>query len=374
MHRIALISFNQFQYSETFIHNLVKFLPFEVHYLYEGELPAYYGNHQKFLNEDGFKKVLVAFKAWLGTPRIQQHQNAVEKYLLENRIEAVHANYAITAFPLMDICKRNHIPLIVHFRGWTAYRSTIIEKYGNQYDELFKIAQAVICVSKDMKQQLISLGCPQAKISIIPSGANTDIFSYSDHSDNPPVFIAVGRLCDTKNPHLTILAFSKVVEQVPEAKLVIVGGDENQKCACVNLSKALRIESKVEFKGVLSQNELYEEMKKAFAFVQHSATTMLNEKEGTPNSVMEACAAGLPVVATRHAGIQDVIVENETGLLCDEFAIDAMADNMLRLLRNKPFAQKIGLAASKRVNEQFTTKQYVSKVAAVIDSCLEETR
>lgn len=370
MHNIAIVSYNRDKYSETFIHNLVKYLPFRSHYLYGGELPEYDGNHQKFLPEEGFNKVIIALKEWMGTSRYVQHQQAVEKYLVKNNIQAIHANYAITAFPLMDISIRNNIPLIVHFRGWTAYRSTIIEKYRKEYDRLFVMAKAVVCVSQDMKRQLISLGCPENKISVIPSGANTEIFTYSDHSANAPVFLSAGRFCDTKNPHLTILAFSKVLQQIPEATLIMAGGDENLLCACVNLCKALKIEDKVSFKGVVTQSEMFELMKCSLAYVQHSAVTILHEKEGTPNSVMEACSSGLPVIATRHAGIMDVIVEEETGLLCDEFDVDTMAANMIRVAQDRSLAKKLGEQASKRVREAFTMKQCIEKLNAVIEQAI----
>ncbi|MES2619868.1 MAG: glycosyltransferase family 4 protein [Bacteroidota bacterium] len=372
MHNIAIISYNYDKYSETFIHNLVKHLPFRSHYLYGGELPEYDGNRQKFLSEKGFDKVIIALKEWVGVSRYTQHQQAVEKYLLKHEIKAIHANYAITAFPLMDICLRNNIPLIVHFRGWTAYRSTTLEKYRKDYDHLFDMAKAVVCVSHDMKKQLMSLGCPENKIQIIPSGANTEIFTYSDHSANPPVFLSAGRFCDTKNPHLSILAFSKALKQIPEAKLIMVGGDENLLCACVSLCKALKVEDKVIFKGVVTQQEIFELMKNSLAYVQHSAVTILNEKEGTPNSVMEACSSGLVVIATRHAGIMDVIIEEETGLLCNEFDVDAMAANMVRVAKDRALANKMGMQASKRVGEHFTMKQCIEKLSAVIEQAISK--
>lgn len=374
MNRIAILSYNHNQYSETFIHNLVKYLPYQTHYLYGGELAEYYGNGQRFLDNSPSGKLRIAFKEWLGTPVYEQHKQAVENYFIENKIQAVHANYAITAFPVMDICTKLNIPLIVHFRGWTAYRSTILEKYAAEYVKLFKVAHSVICVSHDMKRQLINLACATEKITVIPSGANTEIFKYSDHSQNGPLFMAAGRLCDTKNPHLTILAFAKLLQKLPKARLIMVGGDENLLNACTNLCKALRIETQVEFKGIMPQHELYEAMKKAAVFVQHSAITILGEKEGTPNSIMEACAAGLPVVATRHAGISDVIVEGESGLLCDEFDIDTMAANMLRIYEDKALALKLGINAHKRINEHFTMQHCLDKVQQVIDKAIADTR
>lgn len=374
MKSIAVVSYNYQQYSETFINHLVKNLPFKVHYMYGGELPAFYGDYRPFLPEKGWGRWYVETKALLGKKTQEQQEEAVEQYLLKNNIEAVHTNYSITALPLMDICERNNIPLIVHFRGWTAYRQTILDKYGAQYPKLFRIATAVICVSEDMKRQLIHLGCPENKITIIASGADTAYFRYQNHSANPPVFLSVGRFCDTKNPHLTILAFSKVLQDIPDAKLVMAGGNETLLSACFTLCKALKIENDVMFKGVLTHEEVAEEMKNAYAFVQHSATTILKEKEGTPNAIMEAMASGLPVVATRHAGIKDIITHGETGLLRNEYDIDAMAKHMIQIWNYKEFATQIGINASEHISKNYTRKLYLDKVAEIITFAIENKK
>ncbi len=367
---IAILSYNREKYSETFLRAPVKSLPYEVHYLYEGELPQYYGNDEKFINDSGFGKVIIAIKEWLGSSRQKQHELLVEEYLLKHKIKAVLANYSITAIPVMGICKKHNIPLVVHFHGWTAYRSTVIQTYKSEYQRMFEIASAIIGVSTDMIEQLKRLGAEGKKLHLITYGFNSEIFKYSNHSDNKNIFFTAGRFCDTKNPHFTILAFHKVLEKIPDAKLLMAGGDENLLNACVSLVKALKIEDKVEFRGELSPDQMYNCMKEAVAYVQHSATTALGEKEGTPVTILEACACGLPVIATRHAGIKDVIIEEETGLLGDELDVNAMAQNMIKVASNRDFAKRLGENASKRVNENFTMEKYIQKLNSVIEQVI----
>ncbi len=370
--KVAILSYNHKKYSETFIHNLVKYLPAEVHYLYGGELPFFSGDGQMFMPENASARLKAAVKEFLGTSLYEQHQHKVESYFLNNGIQVVLANYAITAFPVMDICKRNNIPLVVHFHGWTAYRSTILEQHREDYIRLFQMAKVVVAVSIDMVEQLKRIGCPAHKIMLAYYGTDPEIFRYNDCSGNENTFLSAGRFCDTKNPHLTILAFSKVLTQIPDARLIMAGGDENLLNASVNIAKALKVDSKIEFCGVLSPAELYNEMQSAVAFVQHSATTILDEKEGTPVTILEACASGLPVIATRHAGIADVIIENETGLLCDEFDVDAMAANMVLLARDRQLAKRLGLNAAKRINESFTMQMYVNRIDEAIKRAMGE--
>ncbi len=368
---IAVLSLNSNKYSETFIHNQIKYLPANVHCLYDGTLPKFGPNGVQFeVDEKSLSCFLL--RKFTGVTKIKQQQKNIEQYLIQNNIKAVVANYAITAFPIMDICERNNIPLIVHFHGWTAYRKSLLTLHKEEYKRMFSIASAVIAVSVDMYEQLQKLGCPKEKLSIIYYGFNNEVFSYNNHSENPPAFLAVGRFCDTKNPHLTILAFNKVLQSLPEAQLNMIGGDENLLNSCIQLVKSLKIESKVHFLGIKSPKEVAAEMQNAIAFVQHSATTIEGEKEGTPVSILEAMASGLPVVATRHAGIPDVIVEHESGLLCNEFDINEMAHLMLNVATDKALNQRIGKNASNRVHNHFTMQQYIDKLWTVINNTIQK--
>jgi glycosyltransferase involved in cell wall biosynthesis len=165
--------------------------------------------------------------------------------------------------------------------------------------------------------------------------------------------LAVGRFAETKSPHLTLLAFHQVWLAFPQAKLIMVGKDGGGELfeACQILVKALNMETAVEFKGILSPEEVYAEMQKAYAFVQHSVTTPLNgDSEGTPVAVMEAMACGLPVVATRHAGIADMIENEVNGLLVEEYEVNAMADSMKYLVQNPQKARELGQAAASHIH------------------------
>lgn len=370
-HNIAILSLNSNKYSETFIHNQIKYLPANIHCLFEGELPKYGPNGICFEeNENSLKTILL--RHFSGKTKTEQQQYRIEQYLLKNNIKAVVANYAITAFPIMDICQRHNIPLIVHFHGWTAYRKSLLTKHEAEYKRMFSIASAVIVVSEDMYNQLQKLGCPKEKLSLIYYGFNNEVFTYSNHAEQPPVFLSVGRFCDTKNPHLTILAFHKVLQSLPEAKLNMIGGDENLLNSCIQLVKSLKIEQHVNFLGIKSPEEVATEMQKAIAFVQHSATTIEGEKEGTPVSILEAMASGLPVVATRHAGIPDVILENESGLLCNELDVNEMARLMLKTATDKALNQRIGKNASDRAHTHFMMQQYIDKLWTVIASKIQK--
>jgi len=95
-------------------------------------------------------------------------------------------------------------------------------------------------------------------------------------------------------------------------------------------------------------------MAKADIFLQHSVTDPTNgDMEGLPVAILEAMARGLPVVSTRHAGIPEQVVEEQTGILVDEGDVDGMAKGILRLAIDPSLRQRMGQAGHRRALANF---------------------
>lgn len=111
-------------------------------------------------------------------------------------------------------------------------------------------------------------------------------------------------------------------------------------------------------------------MRGARAFVQHSIQTSYGDAEGTPVSVLEAGATGLPVIATRHMRIHDVAVHEETGLVVDEGDVLGMAQAMVRLGRDPALAVALGRAGQGRVRARYTREGAIRALWALIEDSL----
>ena len=148
-------------------------------------------------------------------------------------------------------------------------------------------------------------------------------------------------------------------------------GDGRLLEACKQTARMLEIEANVDFLGPRSHSEVAAAMRSARAFVQHSIRAYDGNSEGTPNVVMEAGATGLPVVATRHGGILDVVIDGETGLLVDEGDFDGMAECMVRLAEDPSLAARLGKAARERICAEFSQEQSINKLWCIIESAVE---
>jgi glycosyltransferase involved in cell wall biosynthesis len=217
-----------------------------------------------------------------------------------------------------------------------------------------------------MERQLTSLGAPPEKIHRIVYGVDADLFCDAKPAEAEAHFLAVGRFVEKKAPLLTLLAFARVRRACPRARLTMIG-DGPLHGACLALAYGLRIDDAVAFPGVLDQEGVAEMMKTARAFVQHSLRAADGDSEGTPVAVLEAQAAGLPVVATQHAGIQDVVVEAQTGHLVPERDVEGMAEAMLALARDPARAAAMGQAGRQRVLDHFTRDKSIGRLAGILE-------
>merc|ERR1712091_398518 len=124
--------------------------------------------------------------------------------------------------------------------------------------------------------------------------------------------------------------------------------------------------SQVRFVGVLCPAEIAALMRQVRGFVQHSLVAPDGDSEGSPVAVMEAKLSGLPVVATRHAGIPEVVMDGSTGILVEEGDVQAMANAMAQLVRNPQLAARLGAAGQERMSLNFTVEHHLAAVSALL--------
>lgn len=295
----------------------------------------------------------------------QERVRAYRSIFQETAANVVLAEYGPTAVKLVEACVELDLPLVAHFHGYDASRHTTLEQYLGDYERVFEVAEAIVAVSLPMREKLIELGAPPEKVYWNPCGADSSLFEPASFAAPDPVFLSVGRFVPKKGPHLTLLAFARVLETHPNARLRMVGEDFLLD-ACRDLAKALGIEHAVTFLGARPHEEVQAEMQRAWCFVQHSVEAHSGDSEGTPVSVLEAGASALPVVATRHAGIPEVILDGKTGYLVDERDVEAMAERMLRIAGDKAHARQLGLANRKRVLSYYDVRDRVHRLSKIL--------
>jgi colanic acid/amylovoran biosynthesis glycosyltransferase len=327
--------------TETFIRAHLENLPFEITHLHSlGGGPTC--DHQNLRDSCGrWLNLLPRFIEFRIRQKLYPSPSDTEllvDFLKQQKIDVVLAEYGTTAAVITPACQKAGIPLVTHFHGYDASRYDVIESYAARYHQMFHYSSAVISVSKAMSSALLQLGCPQEKLHLNSYGPSPIFFDVRPDFDSKWL-LAVGRLTAKKAPYLTLDAYRRARETCPDLKLRLVGVGELKE-VCDRLIDAWNLREHIDLIEFASPQQIANYMKDAFAFVQHSVRASNGDEEGTPVAILEAGAAGLPVISTLHAGIPDVVVDRETGYLVECGDSNAMASRITHLAMDRSEAPR----------------------------------
>ncbi|MDL5050806.1 glycosyltransferase, partial [Oscillatoria amoena NRMC-F 0135] len=279
------------------------------------------------------------------------------------------AEYGTTGAWLIPVCRAARASLTVHFHGFDAFEKQTLKDYEAAYREVFDSRARIVVVSREMERQLINLGARAEQVFWNPYGVNLEQFRAVDAGKNDPCFVAVGRFVEKKAPYLTLLAFAQAAQEVPEARLEMVG-DGPLRSVCEQMEQAMRSagqlrEGQVRFLGPRNTGEIAGLLRQARAFVQHSIRASSGDAEGTPVAILEAAATGLPVISTRHMGIQEAVVEGQTGWLGDELDVTAMAKAMIEAAQQPEEAARRGQQGREHIARNYNQAAQIEKLRQI---------
>ena len=370
MKKLAIVSPNRDYYSETFIKSQIDYLPFNSFSYSGGYIPQFQEGNSISTAESLTHKIYYKILRLLRLTSLKNRELDLARSFKKNKIEIVLAQYGPTGESICKVCKELKIPLVVHFHGYDSTVSSVIEA-NNKYNNIFTYARKIIAVSQKMKADLVQIGCPPEKIECHPCAPNNNFFSIIPDLKGYH-FVGIGRFTNKKAPYYTILAFSKILDKYPDARLTI-GGDGELFDTCINLVRYLGIEHAVTLPGVLNPEQFAALLSRSIAFVQHSVVTGSGDSEGAPVAILEASAAGVPVISTRHAGIPEIVLDGVTGLLVNEHDVDGMATAMLTILDSTELRKYMSENGRNFIAQRYTMKSYIDKVASVLFNSLDNT-
>ena len=219
----------------------------------------------------------------------------------------------------------------------------------------------LIALNNDMRSSLVKVGFPDDAIFIIPNFVDGSFFKCMPNY-NGNVIGFVGRLVFVKGIDILLNAFSIVRNEIGDAFLLLVG-DGAMREEILKQAKKLNCSEYVKVTGFVSNNEVPKYLSEMAVFVLPS------RHEGTPNALLQAMAAGLPIVATSVGGVPQLIKHGKNGLLVPPENSEALAKAIIFLLKNKELAKKLGLQAHK------DAKQYsVDRIVKVYEKILNLLR
>lgn len=308
--------------------------------------------------------VWVVRRLWRGAFHgLTAEQLLLSRWLRHRHTTVVLSEFGTSAADLLPVYRHAGVAVVPFFHGMDATRRDVVRRYRERYARLFAYSRCVLCASPHLAERLRLMGCrvPVVSVPCLPSP-----FYYKLRATlAEPMFFFCGRFVEKKSPQAVLLAFAELVRTHPEARLVMAGDGPLLKSAR-QLAALLGIDGAVSFPGWIDRSAHGQFLERATAYVQHSMRAPDGDCEGTPVSVMEAMAAGVPVISTRHAGIPFVARHDVTALLVDEGDYMSMARDMALLLEQPHTARRIGDEARRHMAGQLPKSREAELINEVL--------
>jgi len=283
----------------------------------------------------------------------------------EFKPDIVHVFFGIPDGPIGWALKRVYgLPYIISLRG-ADVPSDEVKRFAKHYRMLrpfirwlWHDTDALVAVSNGLREYALQT-TPDLPIQVIPNAIELSVFTppLRRNGDGPVKLLFVGRFNAFKNVEKLIEAVGRLKEMgIENFELQLVG--EGERRASVERQVVEKgLTKQVRFVGWVNREEIVEQYRQADLFV--TATTW----EGMPNTVLEGMACGLPVVATRASGLEELVHDGVNGYLVNINDSSALADRIATLINNPYERQRMSRESRKIAEQEFAweyiTTQYV---------------
>lgn len=285
--------------------------------------------------------------------------------------DLIHAHFGFDGYKLIKIAKDSGIPLIVSFYGSDVSRLPTEFNWKRRYRKLAKSASHFIAASGFMKSQLIALGFPEDSISIIRFGLDLEKHRFDGENRPPLRLILAGRLVEKKGFEFALRAIAASRNHGHNWKANLYG-DGPLLESLKNLTKELGLNGSVQFHGFQPVETILDALRSHTLMLAPSVTASDGDMEGLPNTILEAMAAGTPVITTRHAAIPEAIIHEKSGFLAEERDTKELGLILNQIANGEIDLNKIRRIARKNIEEQYSIDNMVQNVERVYDRVISD--
>lgn len=215
------------------------------------------------------------------------------------------------------------------------------------YEWAFRRA-LLVCVSRYTAKQAHT-AVPGVRVEVVPNGIDVERFAAITHDDNrhPPTVLTVGAVKARKGTLALVRAMKTVTGAIPDSRCLIVGSLDMEPSYVAQVRaeiERLSLHDSVSLLGRVSNETLLNCYREADVFAMPSLNVGW-KFEGYGLSLMEASAAGLPVIGSRDCGAEDAVNDGVTGLLVSQQQVDVeLPQALVRLLSDRALARRMGEA------------------------------
>lgn len=286
----------------------------------------------------------------------------------EGPYDVIHCQFGFFAEAMLILRDAgvHNAAVVTTFRGGDISR--YVDEQGAQvYRRTFADGDHFLANCAFFRDKAVAIGCPKERIEVHGSGIDLSRFEFIERNgpaDGPVHIATTGRLVEKKGlPY--ILDAIDVLRQKGRNVHCHLLGDGPLKDALQAQAADLGTEAAVTFHGWLTQSEIIATLAKCHLFVAASVTAENGDQDAPVNTLKEAMAMGMPVVATRHGGIPELVVDGVNGYLVPERDGSALAEALARLMDRQQDWPALGRAGRAAVEEQFDMVRLNDRLVAL---------
>ena len=314
------------------------------------------------------------------TGRISRTTAVLMMYRMRHRPALLHAHTAFPAGLYAVLSKKiRNIPVVITCTGEDVlkvpeigYGESLNSKTSSRIEYALQGADALIAKSEGIKDKLLQWGVSEEKIHFIPNGIDLERFSAETgdvvKNSGRKTLLAIGKYRRVKGFEEFLKATALVIKEEPDVMATIIGKDMerlDRLVAELNLENNLDIQEEFfDYQNEDSEDLLKNSYNSSGVYVSSSLS------ESFSNTILESMAMGLPVVATATPGAKGLIEHEVTGLMSPVGDVQKLAENVLKLFRDKALRAKLiknALKKSKNYSWEKVTQLHIHLYEELLD-------
>ncbi len=290
----------------------------------------------------------------------------------------LHSHFADTAIRNIPLAKEAGIPHVASFYGSDIWAQAGDGHFREGFDRLSRSASLFLVEGPAMAEKVLRLGAPERIVRVLRLGIDTTAIPFLPRSPDPDgrvVVLMAGRPVEKKGHWYGLLAFERICRDFPHAVLrMIIGGRTPRENEHIVLMRRFieqkGIVDRVEWSGFLSYDRYLEAIRSAHIFLQPSVMAEDGDAEGgAPVTITELSASGMPVVATRHCDIPQIVLDGRSGLLAAERDVEELAALLARVCASPQDWEAMGRAGRAHVEKGFDIRKQVKELERLYEEC-----
>jgi L-malate glycosyltransferase len=293
------------------------------------------------------------------------HQAArLYQYLRRRRIDVLQCFDFYSNLFAIPIARLARVPVVLAARREEGVTKTNNQRLAQQL--VYRLATGVVANAEALKEQVLqNNGLSKRKVWVVHNGLDTQRFTDVEHSSKSEdvnrstgITIAVIANLRPEKGHSMFLQAAKLLIEKGRMAHFIIAGDGSMKNEIKSQIAGMSLGKQVEMVGAIGDIP---------AFLKSIDIAVLPSlrNEGFPNSIMEAMASSLPVVASDSGGTRELVIDGETGFIVEPGVPEGLADRLGKLCDDRELRIKMGEAGRFRVMSHFTADKMAEKFGAL---------